>query len=65
MRKPATKYTCLNNDLRALRIGDTVSHSVNLELRQCAYNLQKPLGISLCIREIPTKKGRFEITRIK
>jgi hypothetical protein len=65
MRKTATKYTRLNDDLRALQIGETVSHSVNLELRQVAYDLQKPLGIKLCIREIPTKKGRFEITRIK
>ena len=64
MRKPQNKFTQLNDDLKALKIGETISHTVNLELRQAAYAAAKFLGIGLCIRETPMKKGRFEITRI-
>lgn len=64
MRKPNNKLTRLYKDLKALKIGDSLAHSVNLELRQAAYAAAKPLDMTLCIREILLKPGKFQVTRI-
>jgi hypothetical protein len=64
MQRPKNKYTRLAGDLDALKIGDSLSRAVNLEMRQAAYSAAKFLGITLCIREMPMKKGRFQVTRI-
>lgn len=65
MRKPNNKHTRLSADLKALKIGDTISHYVDLEIRQAAYDEARRMGIGLCIQRVPTKPGKFEITRIR
>lgn len=64
MRRLNNKFTRLSKDLKQLKIGDTLSHAVNLELRQWAYDEARRIGVSLCIRAMPLKRQRFEITRI-
>ena len=65
MRKASNSTTRLEADIKALRIGETLSHVVRLKLRQTAYDAARRLGIGLCIQELRTKRGRFEITRIR
>lgn len=65
MRPKPNKITRQNNDLLALEVGDSLTHYVNKEMRQAAYGAAKFIGIEICARECPTKKGKFEITRIK
>jgi hypothetical protein len=64
MRKPKTKFTRFCDDLNALKVGDTISHSIDEALRWRAYNLAKFVGVEIKIREVPTKKGRYEVTRV-
>lgn len=64
MRKPDNKFTRLSKDLKQLEVGETLSHAVSLELRQWAYDEARRIKIGLCIREMPLKRYRFEITRI-
>jgi len=63
MRPKTTKYTRLNKDLQALKIGESLAHALNLEMRQAAYAAQKLLGIKICAQNIPLKKNRFQVTR--
>jgi len=65
MRKPNNQTTRLAADLKALKIGETLSHTVNLKLRQSAYDEARKLGIGLCVQELRTKRGRFVVTRIR
>jgi len=65
MSRKITQFTKLARDLARLQIGDTLSHSVDLQLRQAAYDFAKLHGVSFCIQRVPTKAGRFMVTRIK
>jgi hypothetical protein len=65
MRKPNNATTRLETDLKALKIGDTLAHYINLKLRQAAYDVAQKLEIKLCIQRVPSKLGRFQITRIR
>ena len=65
MRTKSNKETRQRNDLSVLEVGESLSHYVNAEMRQAAYGAAKFFGIEIRALECPTKKGRYEITRIK
>jgi hypothetical protein len=65
MKKLSTKLDKSKRELEPLKIGDSLSHSVNLETRQAAYDAARALGIVLCIQRLPLERERFQVTRIK
>lgn len=65
MRVKPDKFKRQDNDLLALEVGDSLPHYVNAEMRQAAYGAAKFIGIEIRALECPTKKGRYEIQRVK